>query len=119
MADESKWNKGVELVQKLFGAAGGGVKMPDKFRSYTIEHVFGEVWQGDELALEERSLVTCSVLVALGREEEQKLHFVGAKNLGISREKLEGVITHIAHYAGWPVAVGALRSLEEVWPAES
>jgi 4-carboxymuconolactone decarboxylase len=83
MADESKWNKGIELVQKLFGAASGGVKMPDKFRTYTIEHVFGDVWQGEELALEERSLITCSVLVALGREEEQKLHFAGAKNLGI------------------------------------
>lgn len=119
MAEKSKWTKGAEIVQKLFGDSAGGIKMPDKFRSYTIEHVFGDVWQGDELAIEERSLVTCSVLVALGREEEQRLHFTGAKNLGIPREKLEGVITHVAHYAGWPVAVGALRSLEAVWPSES
>ncbi len=119
MPEKSKWSKGVELVQKLFGDAAGGVKMPEKFRSYTIEHLFGEVWQGEELALEERSLVTCTVLVALAREQEQKLHFTAAKNLGIAREKLEGMITHVAHYAGWPVAVSALRSLEEVWPGES
>jgi 4-carboxymuconolactone decarboxylase len=119
VTEKSKWSKGAELVQKLFGDTAGGVKMPDKLRAYTIEHVFGEVWQGDELALEERSLVTCSVLIALGREEEQRLHFTGAKNLGIPREKIEGIITHIAHYAGWPVAVGASRSLEAVWPSES
>ena len=119
MSDETKWAKGIELVQKLFGDRAGGVKMPDKFRRYTIEHLFGDVWQGDELALQERSLVTCTALVALGREAEQILHFTAAKNLGIPREKLEGMITHVAHYAGWPVAVGALRSLDEVWPSES
>ena len=25
------------------------------------------------------------------------------------------MITHVAHYAGWPVAVSALRTLDEVW----
>jgi 4-carboxymuconolactone decarboxylase len=119
MTDKSNWTKGAELAQKLFGDSAGGIKLPEKFRRYTIEHVFGDVWQGDDLALQERSLVTCTTLIALGREDEQKLHFIGAKNLGIPREKIEGVITHVAHYAGWPVAVGALRSLEEVWPSES
>jgi alkylhydroperoxidase/carboxymuconolactone decarboxylase family protein YurZ len=27
------------------------------------------------------------------------------------------MITHVAHYAGWPVAVSAFRVLDEVWPA--
>lgn len=119
MSEKSKWTKGAELAQKLFGDMAGGIKMPEKFRRYTIEHVFGDVWQGDELELQERSLITCTALVALGREPEQKLHFTAAKNLGIPRIKLEGMITHVAHYAGWPVAVGALQSLEEVWPSES
>ena len=73
MSDETKWAKGVELVQKLFADRAGGVKMPDKFRRYTIEHLFGDVWQGDELALQERSLVTCTALVALGREAAKEL----------------------------------------------
>ena len=117
---EDKMKKGVELAGKLFGGATvRGVPMPDKFRRYTMAHLFGDVWQGEELALEERSLVTCVTLIALGREAEQRLHFVGAKNVGIPREKLEATITHVAHYAGWPNAVTAFRVLDEVWPVES
>jgi 4-carboxymuconolactone decarboxylase len=82
---------------------------------HTMTHLFGDVWQGGDLTLEERSLITCTVLVALGRENEQRLHFRGARNLGIERQKLEAVMTHVAHYAGWPVAVSALRVLAEVW----
>jgi alkylhydroperoxidase/carboxymuconolactone decarboxylase family protein YurZ len=39
--------------------------------------------------------------------------------VGVERAKLVGVITHAAHYAGWPSAVGALRVLQEVWPDEA
>ena len=75
----------------------------------------GRLSKLEELALEERSLTTCAVLVTLGREAEQRLHFRGARNLGIERAKLEAMITHVAHHAGWPVAVSALRTLGEVW----
>lgn len=89
--------------------------LPAEMMRQTATHLFGDVWQGEELSLQERSLATCTVLVALGREAEQRLHFRGARNLGVEREKLEGLLIHIAHYAGWPVAVSALRILDEVW----
>jgi len=62
-------------------------------------------------------MITCTVLVALARENEQVLHFRGARNVGIPRAKLEAMITHVAHYAGWPVAVSAFRTLDSVWRA--
>lgn len=82
---------------------------------YTIDHLFGDVWQNDDLELTQRSLITCAVLVALGRESEQYLHFRGARNLGIERSTLEAMLTHVAHYAGWPVAASGSRVLDEVW----
>lgn len=107
--------KGRELAAKLFA---GGPATPKVHRSligHTIAHLFGDVWQDDALELQQRSLITCAVLVATGRESEQLLHFRGARNLGISRATLEAMITHVAHYAGWPVAVSASRTLAEVW----
>ena len=38
-----------------------------------------------------------------------------ARNLGIPRARVEAVINHVAYYAGWPVAVSAMRTLDEVW----
>lgn len=59
-------------------------------------------------------MVTVAALIALGRESEQRIHFRGALKLGIPRAKIEEIITHLAHYGGWPIAVGAFRVLEEV-----
>ena len=114
-----KREKGMAMVGKLLeGTGAGGIPLPEKFSTYTIEHLFGDLWQGDDLALADRSFATCVTLIALNRESEQKLHFVGARNVGIPREKLEAAITHIAHYAGWPVAMTAFRVLNEVWSAD-
>jgi 4-carboxymuconolactone decarboxylase len=116
---DDKIAKGRALAAKLFaGAPPTGVKMPAKMQAYTMGHVFGEVWQGEELSLQERSLITCCALVAMNRTAEQKLHFVGARNLGLPREKIEAMITHVAHYAGWPCAVSAFEVLGQVWPDE-
>jgi 4-carboxymuconolactone decarboxylase len=116
-ADDERFSKGLGVVQRLFGPLASSLRLPDDFRRYTMAHLFGDVWQGPALAIDERSLLTCAVLVALGREAEQRLHFTGARNLGIPREKIEALITHVGHYAGWPVAVSAVRVLEEIWPA--
>src|ERR1700736_1722799 len=116
MTDEDRKKSGLELAGRLFAGAGAPPRpMPRALARYTIQHLFGDVWQGDGLALEERSLITCAVLVALARENEQRAHFRGARNRGIPREKLEAMITHVAHYAGWPVAVSASAVLDEVW----
>lgn len=118
MSNEKR-EKGRALLEQLCGNPDGVASLPEKFRDYTLEHLFGDVWQGDALALQERSLVTCTILTALAREPEQRFHFAAAKRLGLPREKLVEMITHAAHYAGWPNAVGALRSLDAAWPEEA
>ena len=110
--------KGMELVEKLCGNKDALNGMPKRFRDYTLEHLFGDVWQNADLALEERSLVTCAILTALGKEKEQAFHFAAAKRLGIPREKLLEIAVHCAHYSGWPTAVGAIRTINQVWPEE-
>ncbi|MGB0998405.1 MAG: carboxymuconolactone decarboxylase family protein [Pseudomonadales bacterium] len=114
-----KQAKGMQLIGKLLaGTEAGGIPLPDRFTRYTVEHLFGDVWQGDDLSLQDRSFITCVTLIALNREAEMRLHFVGAKNVGVPREKLEAAITHVVHYAGWPVGMTALKVLNEVWPVE-
>ena len=116
--DEERTALGQELAKKLFKGAKltGNAPAPAIFKDYTYRHLFGEVWQGNELSLQERSIATCTTLIALNRTAEQHLHFLGAKNLGVPREKLEGIIAHLAHYAGWPCAASAAQVLNEVWP---
>jgi 4-carboxymuconolactone decarboxylase len=112
--------KGRALTAKLFaGAPRTASAMPAKLQEYTTGHLFGDLWQGEELTLAERELITCTTLVALYRTNEQKVHFVGAKNAGVPRSKIEAMITHVAHYAGWPCGATASGILNEVWPPEA
>src|SRR3984957_19195971 len=112
--------KGRALTAKLFaGAPRGASTMSAKFQEYTTGHLFGDLWQGEELTLAERELITCTTLVALYRTNEQKVHFVGAKNAGVPRSKIEAMITHVEHDAAWPCGATASGILNEVWPPEA
>ena len=119
--NDARREKGKALARKML--AGSDAKnvgaVPERFVRYTLEHVFGDVWQGDDLTLHERELVTCTMLVALNREAEMRIHFNAAHNLGLPRTRIEGMIIHAAQYAGWPCAASAFRILNEVWPVDT
>lgn len=104
------------FMGKLTQGARPAGDVPKRFARMSVDHLFGEVWLGEDLEQAERSLLTCAMLVVLNREVEMRIHFTGARNLGVERKKLEEMIIHAAHYAGWPVAVAAFRALNEVWP---
>jgi len=114
MSDERK-QRGRALAARLFAGAPASGPLPADMRRYTVEHLFGDVWQGEALAIEQRSMITCCLLAASGREAELRLHIRGARHLGIGRKALEAAITHTAHYAGWPAGASGLRVLAEVW----
>lgn len=117
--------KGEALRDRLFGpmpTAGNNnprsrqhATLPKHIQEITNDHLFGEVWQNEALRVEERSLITCAILTALGREEQLLGHLFGARNLGISREKLEAMIEHVMYYAGWPVGMTGFRTLGNLW----
>lgn len=75
---------------------------------------WGAVWGRPGLDLKTRSLVTVSVLIALGRRHELKLHLNGALNNGWTREEVQEILLHAACYCGMPAAVDGFRIAKEV-----
>lgn len=106
--------RGVELYKKLRLPRGTGPQLPESFRQISMEHLFGSVWTRPGLELQQRSMITVTTLAALGRTDQLRLHIHGALNVGLTEEQLEEMFIHIAHYAGWPVAVTALETLAAV-----
>jgi 4-carboxymuconolactone decarboxylase len=117
MSEPSQFEKGRAIVTKLFGAAGGRTALSEDFRKITVEHLFGNIWSRPGLELQERSMITLTALLVLGREAELRIHLRGARNLGIPRAKIEELLIHLAHYGGWPVAATGFRVLDEVFAA--
>jgi len=114
-ADDSTMKAGAEIIGKMGLLAKPNSALSDDLRAHTITALFGTIWTREVLALQERSLITLASLISLNREHELRIHFRGARNLGISKEKIEEVILHLAHYSGWPTAVTASSVLGDVW----
>jgi 4-carboxymuconolactone decarboxylase len=82
------------------------------------EVLFGDVWERPQLSKRDRSLITCTALVALGKTEQMSTHFPRAIQNGVTQEELIEMITHMAFYAGWPAAVTAAFRAREIFAKE-
>lgn len=82
---------------------------------YTDRVLFGDVWKRAQLSPRDRSLVTVAGLVSMYRGNEMPFHFRRALENGVTREELIETITHLAFYAGWPVASTALAIARRVF----
>ena len=86
-----------------------------KLVDLTDNVLFGDVWERKGLSKRDRSLITCAALVALNRTEQQVGHFQRAINNGVKKEELLELITHLAFYGGWPVAMSAANVAKKVF----
>lgn len=87
-------------------------------QDYAISNVWGDLWLRDGIDARTRSIVTLSVLLATGSQEELAMHVKGAVRNGLSVEEIAEVLLHAGVYAGLPRAVSAFpvaqRALEEL-----
>lgn len=77
-------------------------------------HAWGNTWQREGISLKTRSIVTVSMLVALGKMHELKIHVRGALNNGVSKQELQEIFLHASVYCGFPAAVDAFKVASQV-----
>lgn len=83
-------------------------------QDYITRNAWGTTWCRDGIDLKTRSLITLSMLTALGRAHELRGHVRGAVNNGASMQEIQEVLLHASVYCGMPLAVDAFRSAHEV-----
>ena len=86
----------------------------EPLQELVTRHAWGNTWQRPGLDLRTRSIVTVSMLVALGRAHELKTHVRGALNNGVTPTELQEIFLHASVYCGFPAAVDAFRAAAEV-----
>ncbi len=92
-------------------------EMTRDLRQFLFEHCFAAVWARPGLERATRSIITISVLAALGRMEELKSHIRMGLNNGLTRDQLKELFLHVGVYAGAPAAVSAVRAAMEEFEA--
>jgi 4-carboxymuconolactone decarboxylase len=83
-------------------------------QEFVTRNAWGTTWCREGLDLKTRSLLTISMLTALGRAQELKGHVRGAVNNGATMQEIQEVLLHAAIYCGMPLAIDAFRSAHEV-----
>lgn len=107
---------GVEHVQRSLEQGGPFVRPWQEFISRAA---WGEIWGDETLPFKTRSIIVLSMMVALHREEEFKLHLRPALKNGLTLEELRALLLQTAIYGGVPAANAAFRWVKEVLGAEA
>lgn len=95
-------------------AIGKATEFSAPLQELVTQHAWGNTWQRPGLDLRTRSIVTVSMLIALGKMHELKLHLRGALNNGVTETELQEILLHASVYCGFPAAVDAFRTAAEV-----
>lgn len=89
------------------------------FAHYNDDILFGENWNDNSIDIKTRCIITVVSLISSGiTDNSLKYHLINAKNNGVTKEEMAGIITHISFYAGWPKAWAAFNLAKEVYENE-
>ena len=83
----------------------------------TDDVLYGDVWRRPDLSPRDRSLVTITALIAIGKTAPLAGHLGRALDNGLRPTEASGLLAHLAIYCGWPSAVAALEAYDQVYTA--
>ena len=118
MADQS-FDDGMKVRRKVLGdahvdrAEANKTEFDEHFQRFITEGAWGSVWARSGLDLRTRSLLTITVLAALGQEKELAMHIRASRNTGATSDDIKEALMHVAVYAGVPAANRAFAVAKE------
>jgi 4-carboxymuconolactone decarboxylase len=119
------WDKGLKIRREVLGdahvdrslAAADDFGMP--LQEYLTRYAWGDIWSRSGLERRDRSILNLGMLIALGRQDELKLHLRGALTNGLTREEVRECLLQTVVYCGAPAALDAFRTARDVFSASS
>jgi 4-carboxymuconolactone decarboxylase len=110
MDEQDRYDAGLAVRREVLGAAhvqrslDARTDFTSEFQEFITRTAWGTVWNRDGLPRHTRSLLTIVMMVALGHDEEFKLHIRAARNNGVTPEQIKEVLLQAAIYCGVPAA---------------
>ena len=125
-SDAERHEQGMEVRRAVLGdahvdrAVANTSDFTAPFQDFITRYAWGDVWSRPGLDRRTRSVITLTVLTALGHENELAMHVRAAVRNGLTEAEIGEVLLHTAIYAGVPAANTAFaiaqRVLAEVGP---
>ena len=120
-----RYQRGLDRMMELVSPEHAGsydhAKLVDSYQSidehladYIVSFAFGDIYSRDSLTQQEQTLVTISMLAALGIEPQLKLHISVGFNVGLTQQQIVGALIHGIPYIGFPRVLNGLTLLQLV-----
>ncbi len=110
MDEQERYEAGLAVRREVLGEAHvdrslqARTEFTTEFQDFITRTAWGTVWTREGLPRHTRSLLTIVMMVALGHDEEFKLHIRAARNNGVTPEEIKEVLLQAAIYCGVPAA---------------
>jgi len=121
MDERERYEHGLKIRRAVLGDAHVDKSLQGKnvfnaeFQDLLTRYAWGEIWARPGLPQQTRSLLTLSMLVALNRGDEFRLHLRAALRNGVTRDVIKEVLLQTAVYCGVPAANTAFHLAGEVF----
>ena len=87
---------------------------PGDFYGYTVEHLFGDIWEREGLSLRDRRLLLIGLMVAEALDGTLGIQLDSSLDKGdLSADDLREIVIFLSHYAGWPKGAGLNSMVEQ------
>ena len=115
------YKRGLEIRKAVLGkdyvekSIAGADKFSRPIQELSTEYCWGRIWSRPGLARRDRSLLNLSMISALNRPHELKLHVKAALTNGLSRDEICEVFLQVAIYCGIPAGIDSVRIAREAF----
>ncbi|KTD08528.1 carboxymuconolactone decarboxylase family protein [Legionella jamestowniensis] len=116
-----RFERGSKIINSLIEGGEQGVlkglgKTAPDLANYVLEFIFGDLYSRPGLDLKTKQMLTITILATLGNAKPQLgYHINAALNIGISRQEIVDIMTHVAGYAGFPAALNGIATAKEIF----
>jgi 4-carboxymuconolactone decarboxylase len=119
--NKEAFEKGLKTRREVLGSeyVDNSIKNAGEFnmpmQELVTEYCWNDVWNRPGLDRRSRSMINLSMLTALNRPHELKLHLKGAINNGLTKDEIREILMQTAIYCGVPAAIDSFRCAKEVF----
>ena len=119
-----KFERGLKTRRAVVGDAyvDRGLAVADDFtwpmQVLVTENCWEDIWNRPGFDRRSRSILNLGMIACLGKMHEFEAHFRGAMRNGLTPKELAAILTQIAVYCGFPVAVDCFRVAKQILTAE-
>ncbi len=121
MSEETLFEKGLKVRKEVLGedyvnkSIAGADEFTRTMAEWSTAYCWGALWTRPGVDRRSRSIVNLSMIAALNRPHELKLHVKAALKNGLTKDEIKEIFLQVAVYCGVPAGIDSFRTAREAF----